>query len=45
MSDYDELVGRAERGELPEIADTVLTGAAAAAAGRPARNNEVSRDS
>ena len=34
MNDYDELAGRAERGELPVIAGTVLAGAAAAAAGQ-----------
>lgn len=34
MKDYDELAGRAERGELPVIAGTALAGAEAAAAGR-----------
>ena len=34
MNDYDELAGRAERGELPVISGTALVGAAAAAAGR-----------
>lgn len=34
MNDYDELAGRAERGDLPVISGTALTGAAAAEAGQ-----------